>query len=315
MLAAKWWAISPTSVVSHLTVSVDGSSAGRQQRRMMRGFTPLIGAALALALVPAQRAPAAQPAAAAVAAPAPSYASLARLTLAAPVIVRAQVRKPGLFSRPQVTQLPNGRLRVVMEADLQSVIQAPLAIRTPIQFVWEGQGDAKGRAPDLSRQTFLMFLNRPATAAEPFTLVRASGLAPWSEPAEATVRRIIGEALQSPSIAKLQLSGVREIMALDADPPYAASYQLLLDGRSGEAVALQLDQHPQAQRDRVQVSFDDTMVAAQAVQRDTLLWYAIACTLPRQSADRIAAAAAVPDQAGAAASAYARLVNALGTCN
>lgn len=234
----------------------------------------------------------------------PPYATLADLTLAAPVIVRAQVAKVARISPRDAPGLAPGSVRLLITATVQAALTAPAAIPTTLSWLQDLPADARGRAPDLRKQILLAWLQAPAPDGKT-TLLAGPASQPWSDPLEARVRAIATEA-RSGTVPIV--TGVANGFRVPGTVPGEAESQFFLTTRAGKPLTMVVLDRP-GQARQIQVASTDIIdESATSVQPETLLWYRLACVLP----PRLPPAAGGEDAALAAA--WASAIASLGPC-
>lgn len=254
-------------------------------------------------LVGAALPPAAQPASA-------SYAQAAALALSAPVIVRATIVKAERIAPADAPGLAPGKVRMLVTARLDAAILAPADVPAQISYLLDTAADAKGKPPKLKDMPVLLFL-RPVTGKpDQFQLIGANAQQPADAAGEARVRAILAEA-RSGKVP--EVTGIAGAFRVPGGIPGEAESQFFLTTRAGKPVSLVLLTRP-GQPQRLSVALGEVIdEAAAPVAPATLLWYRLACALPR---DLPAAALQSVDAADrpALAEDYAAVLRLLGAC-
>jgi hypothetical protein len=241
---------------------------------------------------------AASPAAAA------TYADLAALTLASPVIVRATVVKAERLSPADAPGLAPGTARLLVRAKVAAALLAPDAVPADLSYLVETTLDAKGKPPKLKDAGVLLFL-RPGARPGEYALTSAKAQLPDAPAAEATVRAVLGEMRASVPV----VTGVASAFRVPGAVPGEAESQFFLATADGRPISLVVLTRP-GQARTVSLALGDVIDdAAAGVKPDTLLWYRLACFLPRT----LPAAIGGEDRAGLADD-WAFAVASLGAC-
>ncbi len=233
-----------------------------------------------------------------------SYADLADLALAAPVVARATVAKAETLSEKDAPGIPPGRARLLIDARIAAVLVAPSDVPADLQWIWDAPADAKGKAPKAKGLDVLAFLGSVAAGGKT-RLIAGNAQRPFDPAEEATVRAILAE----------QRSGQVPVFTGVANGFHTAGTvagegesQFFLTTAGHGTVTMVVTTRPGEPR-RVAVARGDIIdESAAPVKRDTLLWYRLACFLPRT----LPAAAANGDPA--LASDYAAAIATLGPC-
>ena len=237
----------------------------------------------------------------------PSFADLADLTIASPVIVRAALKRPARL-RAGEGNPPPGAVAALLSADVSAVLLSPEPVPPALQYIWTGPG-TNGRAPAFAGRQALLFLAdaKPATR-----LIDAGGQVDWSAETEASVRALLAELAQ-PGARTLSVTGVGSAFHTDGAVPGEAETQLFLTTADRRSISLAVLSRP-GEAKRVVVATGEVIdESAPAVRPGTLLWYRLACFLPKALPDA-AVAELAPADAAAARADYAAALTSFGSC-
>lgn len=211
------------------------------------------------------------------AAAAPS--DLARLTLAAPIILRATIDRAARVEGVAAAGLEPGMQRFYAEAAVTALITAPSAVAARVAYLVDVPVDGRGRAPRLKGADVLLFLRGVTAKPGQFQIAAVGGQRAWTAADEASVRRLAGEKAD-PRLADLALTGVGDAFRVEGTVPGEAETQIFLRTASGAPIALVVLSRPGTAR-QVQVATGDVIdEAAEPLRPGSLLWYHVACTLP-----------------------------------
>jgi len=241
-----------------------------------------------------------------------TFVDLADLTLGSPVVLRATIAKADRLNRREAPDVAPGRVRMLVEAQVQNVLVAREVVPARISYLWEGPLDARGKPPRLKGQPVLLFLRRVPGREGQYQLASANGQRTWSERAEAAVRRVLTD-MRSPELRDLRITGIGNAFHVRGSIPGESESQIFLTTASGRPVSLVVLARPgQAKSFSVALSdiIDD---AASSVPRDTLMWYKLACTLPPAVPAAAVAELSGEDRAAVAAD-YRFVLDSLGPC-
>lgn len=241
----------------------------------------------------------------------PAYAEVAGLILDSPVVLDAQVRSATRIKGPEAANVAPGRLRFYVEADVLALIRAPGAMPMRVGYVVDVALDARGKVPKLNKRRVLLFA-RPVTGqASMIQLTTLDSQHDWSPDLDALVRRVVQEVV-APD-APPAISGLGNAFHVPGTLPGEGETQIFVQTATGAPISLSILRRPGEQR-RWAVALGEVVDdAAAPPPRDTLLWYRLACGLPRalpptsvESEDSANAATARED--------YAFVLQQLGTC-
>lgn len=269
----------------------------------------LAGPPLAVATAAAQAATIAAPAVtiaapAATIAPRLSYADLADLTLAAPVIVRATIAGSERIADRDSPGLAAGKARLLLTTTIDAALVAPATVPATLSWLWDAPIDSRGRAPRPRGQPVLAWLAVPDAGGKT-RLVATTAQQPWDAALEAHVRAIATEARAGTTP---RITGIASGFRADGTVPGESESQFFLTAASGPGLTMVVTARPGEPR-RVTVARGDVIDESAALVRpETLLHYRLACSLP----------AALPAAAGgddpALAADWAAALVSLGPC-
>lgn len=241
-----------------------------------------------------------------------TFADLADLTLGSPAVLRATILKAEKLNRREAPDVPPGRVRMLIDAQVQGVLTARDVVPARISYLWEGSLDAKGKAPKLKGASVLLFLRRVPGRDGQFQLTSTDGQIAWSERSEGAARQVLTD-IRSPELRDLRITGVGSAFHVRGSIPGEAESQIFLTTATGRPVSLVVLARPgQAKSYSVALSdiIDD---AATSVPRDTLMWYKLACALPGSLPPKSVAELNEEDHAAVSAD-YQFVLASLGSC-
>ncbi len=211
-------------------------------------------------------------------APAPPYALFADLVLDAPVIVDAAIRSTTRIKGPEAAGVPPGLTRLYVEADIQALIRGPAALPLRIGYLLDVRPDARGRIPSLRKLRVLLFARPVAGSDAQIQLIRPDAQRDWTPAADALTRRITTEVLAADPPPRI--TGLGNSFHTPGALPGEGETQIFLTTADARPVSLSIVTQPAGTK-RWVVSLSDVVdESARPPERDTLLWYRLACFLP-----------------------------------
>jgi hypothetical protein len=231
--------------------------------------------------------------------------------LLAPLIIDARVRSATRIKGAEAATVPAGYARFYVEADSSALIRGPAGLPVRIGYVADVPLDSRGRAPKLKKQRVLLFARPVQGRADQVQLVDADSQLIWSPELDAQVRGITTEVLAAD--APPAITGVGNAFHVPGSLPGEGETQVFLQTANGAPVSLQVLRRP-GEQPRWSVSLGDIVDESAGPPRPaTLLWYRLACGLPRELP---ASALEASDAANAAIARedYAMVLAALGPC-
>jgi hypothetical protein len=265
----------------------------------------------AVVSLPLAAPPIAAQTASAPAASAIGYADAADLVLASPVILDATIRSAAKIKGAEAASAAPGTQRFYVTAEIAAVLRSPGAMAPTVGYVYDAPLDANGRAPKLKKLRVLAFARPVPGDAGQVQLIGAGAQRAWSPGLDALVRRIAGEVVSrdAPPVVR----GVGNAFHVPGSLPGEGETQIFLATADGRPVSLSVLRRP-GEQPRFAVALSEIVDdAAAAPRRDTLLWYRLACSLPRTLPERSVSTLEGADAEQARAD-YQFVLESLGPC-
>ena len=244
--------------------------------------------------------------------PAPSYATMADLVVASPLVIDATIRSATRIKGAEAAGVAPGNERYYVEADVIALIRGTEAIPARLGWLVDVAPDATGRIAKLKKRRVLAFARPVAGMPGQVQLIAPGAQRDWSPAADTLARRIATEA-NAPSPPPV-VTGVRSAFHVAGALPGEGETQIFLTTADARPAALSVLRRP-GEQPRWSVALSEIIDEnAVAPARETLLWYRLACALP----PALPAAATATLEAGDAAQAradYAFVIELLGPCD
>jgi hypothetical protein len=245
------------------------------------------------------------------AAPAYSYADLADRALAAPVAVTATVTGAIRLKPEQAPGLAPGRARLFVEAAANTLIRGPGDIPPALSYLADVPLDAKGKVPKLKNRQVLLLARPVPGRPGVLQLVAPDAQMMLTPELEARVRAILSEAVKPD--APPPVTGIGSAFHVPGAIPGEGETQIFLTTRDNRPISISVLSRPGQERQWSVALGEVVDEAAQTPKRDTLLWYRLACGLPR-ALPQDATADLEPANAEAAQADYRYVLEQLGPC-
>ncbi len=240
-----------------------------------------------------------------------SYADVADLVTISPLIIDVTIRNLQKVAPEQATGVPANLQRMLVEADVTALIRGQGGVTPRVRFVLDVPKDAKGKIPKLKKQR--MFLLGSSVAGRPgeIRLARPNALIQWSVDNDALVRSITKEAVLID--APQRVTGVGSAFYSAGTVLGEGETQVFLKTERDQPLSLSILSRP-GQEKRWAVSTAEVIdESASAPAKNTLLWYRLACGLPRTLSYELVEAAD-SDNAARAQADYKFVIDSLGPC-
>ncbi|MDH7639704.1 hypothetical protein [Sphingomonas oryzagri] len=204
-----------------------------------------------------------------------------------------------------------GFARFYIEGDVNALIAGQGGVPASVSWIADVPMTSANRLPKLKKAK-LILLARPVPGKPGMLqLVSKTAQLTWTPDLEQRLRTILTQA-NGPSAPPV-VTGIGHAFHVAGSIPGEGETQIFLKTADNRPVSLNIQRHP-GEDPRWTVSLGEIVDdAAAAPQKDTLLWYRLACSLPAQlPADAVADQA--PDDATAAQADYKLVLDGLGAC-
>ena len=242
-----------------------------------------------------------------------TYADLADLALSAPVVARVRVEDSDVLSERETSGVPAGHHRFLIEASVVALIRGEGGLPARVSYLVDLPDDARGRRQRIRRRTeYLLLASKVPGEPDELRLVAPDAQLPFDPGAADQLREILREAL-SPD-APPRIAGIGRAFHVPGSLPGESETQFFLLAEDGRPISISVLRRP-GEQPRWSVALGELVdAAAAAPQRNTLLWYRLACTLPsRLPASSLSEAS--PSEGAAIRADYQLVLDRLGRCD
>ncbi len=208
-----------------------------------------------------------------------TYADTADLALASRIAAQIKIRNADALKAEQSPGLLPGRKRYLIVADMVSLIRGEGGVLPRITFLADIAPDGRGKFPKLAKAQMLVFaVPTPARPSE-VRLVSPDALTPATPDALARVRSIL--SLANTNGAPPAITSITDVYHVAGAVAGEGETQIFLQTKSGLPVSVSV-MRAMGQAPAWSVALGELVdQAAPPPARDTLLWYRLACFLPR----------------------------------
>lgn len=241
-----------------------------------------------------------------------TYTDLADLALPAPIAAHVRIREAIPLKGAQAVGVPAGRARFYVEADVLSLIRGPADFAPRLHYLTDLPNASDGNTK-LQRKSEYLLLATPGGRGDraEVRLATSDAHIPWTPDLGTRIRTLLKEAV-APGAAPA-ITGVASAFHVPGSLPGESETQLFLLADKGKPVSLNILRRP-GQAPRWAVALGEIVDEAAAPPTpDSLLWYRLACGLPR-SLPAATLADAAPQAAAAIKSDYTFVLSRLGPC-
>jgi hypothetical protein len=239
------------------------------------------------------------------------YADLADLSAEAPIIVHATIKEAIKVAPERAPNAPPGTQRFYIVASTNALIRGQGGVGETIRYVVDLPLDARGRAPKIKKQPFIIFARRPSSGGDNVQLIAKDGQIAWTEVREQRVRSLVRELVSRD--APPAITRIASAFHVPGTIIGEGETQIFMETETGSPISITVLKRDGQQKFWAVSLGEIVDEAARAPVRNSLLWYRLACFLPRElPAEALSGVSAV--NARQAQSDYRLVLRDLGTC-
>jgi hypothetical protein len=241
-----------------------------------------------------------------------SYADIADLVVISPLIVDARVKKITKVPPDQAVGVPATIQRLLVEAEVMALIRGNEGVAGSVRFLLDVPKDAKGKIPKLTKMRYFLLGNKAAGLPGTIRLSRPDALIEWSAGNDAMLRAITKEAVVID--APQPITGLTSAFHSPGTVIGEGETQVFVETKTNQIYSLSVFSRPNETK-RWAVSTGEVIdESATAPAKNTLLWYRLACGLPRTLDAKLVETPEAENVKRAQAD-YAYVIGAIGPCD
>ena len=207
-----------------------------------------------------------------------TFADLADLSLGAPIVALAEVDRVRRVDEERALGLAPNHVRYYVEAELETLIRSTNPIPGRVRYLVDLPREADGDRPRINGNRVMLFAAPVPGRREELQLIAPDAQLNWSETNEQMVRAILSEAASDD--APGTVTGVANAFSVTGTLPGESETQIFLATSDGRPVSLSILRRPN-QSPRWSVALGEIIErTSPPPDRNTLLWYRLACFLP-----------------------------------
>ena len=240
-----------------------------------------------------------------------SFADLADLAFAAPIVAQVRITKTWRLKDKDAVGTPAGHTRFLIEADVERLISGRNGLPGTIRYIADVPNAANDRPARLKGISAFAFLSGDPAHPGQMRLISRNAQIAATASTDATPRSLL-QHVTAPA-GSLRITGIANAFHIPGAVPGESESQIFLSTADRRPVSLSILRRPgEAPRWSVALGefVDDS---AAAPERNTLLWYRLACSLPPALPSSILADLSV-ENALATAADYRLVMERLGAC-
>lgn len=240
-----------------------------------------------------------------------SYADVADMFLAAPIVASARVVEAIPVPQQGNTVGRPATIRYYLVADVVALIRGAGGVPQRVSWIADVPLDSRGKPPRLKKQQVILAALPVAGRPAELRLAARDAMVPWSAALEARVRSVVANGLAAD--APPRVTGIASAFHSPGNLPGEGETQIFLTTAAAQPVSVNVLRRP-GQATAWAVSLGEIVdEAARAPAPETLAWYRLACFLP-PALPQPAIAELSESDAAAARSDYGFVIAALGPC-
>jgi hypothetical protein len=240
-----------------------------------------------------------------------SYADVVDMALAGQLVVQVRIRKAKRIDGAQAKNVLAGRKRFLIDADVMTLIRGSGGLAPRIAYLIDVAPDAKGKTPKLVGGQALIFATAVEGQPAEVRLVSPDAQIAATPARIAQIRSILAEALAEN--APPAISGVGNAFHVAGAIPGEGETQIFLQTAQGRPVSITVLRNPDKAA-TWSVSLGEIVdQGAGPPQRNSLLWYRLACFLPNALPESVIVESS-PADAQIVAEDYRTVLEGLGGC-
>lgn len=243
--------------------------------------------------------------------PATLYADLADLATTAPITAQLRIRKAIKITGAAAAGVLLTHQRYLIEADVAALIRSSGALPPRVKYLFDAPRDSAGKLPKLVKTDVLVFAGVVANRPTELQLIAPDAQIAASPADVSRVRSILAE--DSRADAPPRVTGVGNAFHVAGTLEGEGETQIFLNTADGRPISFSVIRSPGIVPSWSISSGE--LVDSQSAHpaRDTLLWYRLACFLPR-TLPRVSVEGLSPEDMRIVAEDYRTVVTGLGVC-
>lgn len=242
----------------------------------------------------------------------PSYDALTNIALESPLVADIIVKKVNSLPASQSVGVPANKKRILIIAELQSLIRARKGLNSEIKFLFDAPLDSRGKIPKLKKLRFLAFGSNVKNNADFIKLTHIASMIPYTQNANNALRTIIKDIIAEDAPQKI--TSISSAFHSPGTIIGEGETQIFLNTETGQPIAISVISK-QNQRPKWSASTSEVIdINATEPARNSLLGHRLACGLPNMiDNDKIEAASSKDRRKAATDYDYVR--SSIGRCN
>lgn len=239
------------------------------------------------------------------------YADMADLATDAPVIAHITVNRAIKVDPERAPDAPAGTRRFYIIGSVNALIRGQGGIGDTIRYIVDVPLDSRGRTPKLKKRDMLVFGRRVPGNPQDIQLVARDAQMEWTPARDTRTRQLVRELVSRD--APPAITRIGSAFHVPGTIIGEGETQIFLESENGQPISITILSRS-GQKKRWAVSLSEIVdEAARAPVRNSLLWYRLACFLPRDLPNDVLNDLS-PPEANQARLDYRLVIQDLGNC-
>ena len=239
-----------------------------------------------------------------------TYVDLADLSLAAPVVAHVRLKRAVALKPAEAPNVRSGRTRFYIQAELLSLLRGAEGLPTEVSYLADVPNVGAKPAKLARKSEYLVLAAAVPGRPGELRLVAPDAQLPFTPQRAETIRGILREAASANAAPRI--TGIGRAFHVPGALPGESETQFFLQTADGRPVSLSVLRRPGESPDWSVALSEITDNAAAAPAPNSLLWYRLACTLPKSIPEQSYADA--PESGDSIKADYALVIDRLGPC-
>ena len=240
-----------------------------------------------------------------------SYADLADLALSAQLVAGVTIAKAERLRGDLAPGLAPYHARFLIQATTGMLLRGAEGMPGMISYIADVPLDAKGKPPKLKKGRFILLADRVSGRPQEVRLTSPYSQLDWTQSNESRLRTILTEASAVPGVPPV--TGIGNAFHVPGAIPGESESQIFLTTSDNRPISLSILRRPEEQPQWAVALGEMVDDSARAPEKETLLWYRLACFLPRSLPAHSVAALSESD-ASSVRDDYRFVLDQLGSC-
>lgn len=240
-----------------------------------------------------------------------SYDDMMAIIIDSNLVVDIIVRKVKKLPPSQSIGAPIGKERLLITANVQSLIRADRGINSEIKFLYDAPVNSRGKIPKLKKQRFFAFGRNVANRPDFIKLTYTDSILPYDAQMDLMIRSAITEVI-APNAAQ-KITGISSAFHSPGTIIGEGETQIFLNTEFRQPMALSVVSTGNQSRSWSLSTSEVIDINATEPRRSSLLGHRLACSLP-QNIEPSKIESSDPRDSRKAADDYNFVKNAIGPC-